>query len=98
MFIRDTIREVRDNVPVHNGRVFRWTGDEGVIEASELNAKMHDRIFDDSLDVGFLVESPVTGTKKLFIHTNDVTDREGESLYANYVSADKRFTIKIFND
>ena len=63
------------NIPVHSAKKFTWTGNRGVIEASSL-AGGHARVWNDSIDVGFIVRSNRTGVELLFTNGGEEIDGE----------------------
>jgi hypothetical protein len=85
------------SIPTINGNKLTWSGNVGTIEASE--AASHERIWNDSMDLGFWVYSPKSDTTKLFVLSYVKVDDEGEILHWDHVSyPDPDFTVRVFND
>lgn len=77
------------NIPVHAGASFSWEGRDGTTDASMLTnggrKAIAGQVWNDSVDLGFYVQSPRTGTRILFI-LNEEQTREGEVVGWRYVS------------
>jgi len=93
-------RPTNSHLTVIDGRIFMWKGNCGACDASDImGVVLHQRIWDDSCDVGFFVKSHKTGRKVLFTHTKDVHFK-GElikSVYTSYDS-DREIRLYIYND
>jgi len=94
-------RPSNSHLTVIDGRTFTWAGECGTCNASDImGGLLHQRIWDDSCDVGFFVKSHKTGRQVLFTHTKDVHEAEGDlikSVYTSYGS-DREIRLYIYND
>lgn len=91
-------------LPRYSDRLFRWDAGPadclglGMADASDLAAGQYaDRIWKDSLDVGFWVTSTRRKVDVLFLHVGTRHDPSGEVLSETFESADG-FRIVVFND
>ena len=98
---------ILNSIPVHDGSLFEWEGQEGLTDLSVLtqerpNTRMMDRIFDDACDMGFYVKSHRTGASQLFVREQTHLE-PGYSDIINrwtFVShpVSKGFRLTVFND
>jgi hypothetical protein len=92
------------HLPVHNGDIFSWHGQEGVADISDLGkGEVIGRIWSDACDVGFYIKSPRTGREKLFTMSEKVFDAEGCVTAWKFVSLNSlnefgEVKVTIFND
>lgn len=85
------------NVPVHKDVPICWHGRSGCADLSDFKMPLTGRLYADAVDVGFYVESPRTGLRKLFSEAKIERDVEGEPVSYHYESSDG-FTITVWND
>ncbi len=78
------------SLPTHDGNVFHWSGNRGVVDASDLSCggtrPIDGRVWNDACDVGFRVKSQRTGNEVLFVQDCVKCDAEGEVTATEYVS------------
>lgn len=78
-------------IPVHSGRNFLWQGSfKATAEMSQLSdggRRRHaTRVWDDSADYGFWVESQRTGNRVLFTLTKEYRNSDNEVTHWDYTS------------
>jgi hypothetical protein len=78
------------DIPVHSSKFFHFNGKNKtfVTEASDMGygagqflGYICDRVWNDACDVGFWLESSITGVKKLFTFEGEDRSPDGEELY-----------------
>jgi hypothetical protein len=92
-------------------KLFSWKDGTGVTELSDLRGiamsipRLARQVWDDSCDIGFVVESELTGKRLLFLYVSEDKDGEGEVTGWNFVSAEVKlgkivydFKLLIIND
>lgn len=86
-------------LPVHDSRIFTWSGKTGCIEASDLPraAAFVGRVYDDAVDVGFHVKSHRTGRTMLFVEVEPAKNSEGE-VVAFCFAGDDGIVVEVVND
>ena len=94
----------------HSSRQFSWTEKTLVSEASDLDNRHLERLYDDACDVGFSVKSERTGNVIVFVMTSPFYHGHGEDRELagwHYVPTTESFRnvpecqgmeAKIFND
>lgn len=90
------------DVPSHDGDKFKWKGNVGTCDMSDLGPRWACQVWSDDLAVGFKVISKKTCKIKLFVHCPD-SDMFGEGyreLYARAFKAHDKsgVTIFVYND
>lgn len=84
-------------LPTHSGKLFTWTGNKGVVEASTLGRSFSGRVWNDACDTGFDVVGRMS--IKTFVyeaalsHSGDVSDVYG----FRYKSLDGTCVIDVLN-
>ena len=85
-------------LPTHDGKLFDWTGNVGMAEASDLGRNFTGRVWNDACDTGFIVrgkrEDVVFVYQGALSHSSDISDVYG----FRYKSLDGRFQVDIIND
>ena len=86
------------DIPVHDGSKFTWTGKTGVIDESDFGkAKYTGQVWKDACDAGFYVRSHRTGDMKLFTYAGGMRDRDGDWVGHVYTSEDG-LRVDVLND
>ena len=88
----------RLSIPIHPSNHFTWHGREGLTEASCLPEHYFARIWSDSCDVGFAIQSERTGVVKLFFHIETLPDKGWECVAYNLFRSEDGITVKVVND
>jgi len=86
--------------PRHSSDAFRWSrwGKLGVADLSDFNRSLlADRLYDDSCDVGFEIESERTGKVLLFTYVMSHKDGDGDITHDEYLSTTEGIKIVVFN-
>jgi hypothetical protein len=82
-------------VPVHSGKAFKWTGNHGCCDVTDLPDIVATLVYRDACDVGFRVRG--NREDKLFTAVGVDRSFDGEITAYNYRSEDG-FTVRIYND
>lgn len=100
---------LKDSLPVLSTKDFTWNPKTKVFsaEASDFGQrKIAGRVFDDAMDVGFVLVSERTGTEVIFAQSGTDRDDEGELLGTYFSPIDRRgysvpnpqYRVLIIND
>ena len=81
--------------PTFRSKHFSWSDNKGISFITDIPGNPLSRVYDDACDVGFFVQSGITGNKRLFLLT-DEDDHDTKSWI--FTSECGNFTIQIFND
>lgn len=86
-------------VPVHDGSLFTWRNNSGVIDRSDISGPLMSVVWSDSCDLGFKIVSNRTGAVVLFLLRSAPEQwDENEDKPMVFESTCGKFTVSVFND
>lgn len=84
-------------VPTHDGSLFTWSGNSGVIDRSDISGPLMSIVWSDSCDLGFKIVSNRTGAIVLFL-LSSAPEEDDEDSPMVFESTCGKFTVSVFND
>ena len=83
---------------IHSSNKFSWNENRGTVSMSNFSEDPCGRVFDDSVEVGFVVKSFRTGALKFFTYNKNIKNKLDQFIATEFVSVDKKQKIVIFLD
>ncbi len=77
-----------NNLPTYMGDKFRWNGYVGLTDPNLLGGELDWGYVGYAGDLGFVIESHLTGVKKLFLYTGSVHDEDMNFIGTRWETSD----------